>query len=379
MKRGILIGGAFFLGTLSLYAEGVKDRWGLGGGVGLSEFLISSHLDETTDGGPYAGGWLRYGLTEKGEVLVAVENVQGEGQGDQSLPRLRPVTASWFQSFGNGSWTPYVSAGAGPVWARRTGALEANRMQLAVRTGAGVERLLNKTLGVGAGVTYHYAFSDGRYTPSAAALAFQISANVYFWCGDAKPAPKPIAPPPPPSVVADGDGDGIPDPQDTCPGTPKGVVVDALGCPKDTDDDGVLDAEDKCPNSPAGSLVNEEGCSVEKVSVSLDVKFETGKITVASKDDAQFQKVADFMKNHPNTTVLIEGHSDNVGSAAMNKVLSQKRADAVRNILMWKFGIAADRVSAKGFGAESPTADNKTPEGRAANRRVVAVITADKK
>lgn len=132
-------------------------------------------------------------------------------------------------------------------------------------------------------------------------------------------------------------------------------------------------------DSPAGSLVNEEGCPVEKVSVSLNVKFETGKIAVASKDDAQFQKVADFMKSTPNTTVLIEGHSDNVGSVAMNKVLSQKRADAIRNVFVWKFGITADRVSAKGFGSESPIADNKTPEGRAANRRVVAVITADKK
>lgn len=378
MKKVVWIGWLLGFGALSLNAEGVKDRWGLGGGLGLSEFLISSHLNETTDGGPYAGGWLRYGLTEKGEVLVAVENVQGEGQDNHSLARLRPVTANWLQSFGKGSWSPYVSAGAGPVWVRRTGALEEDRMLLAFRAGAGVERMLNDVLGLGAGLTYHYAFSDGRYAPSSAALAFQLSANWYFRCGDAKPAVKPVVLPPPPPP-ADGDGDGVPDTQDTCPGTPKGVVVDALGCPKDTDGDGVLDGEDKCPNSPAGSLVNEEGCPVEKVSVSLDVKFETGKITVASKDDAQFQKVADFMKNHPNTTVLIEGHSDNVGSAAMNKVLSQKRADAVRNILMWKFGIVADRVSAKGFGAESPTADNKTPEGRAANRRVVAVITADKK
>jgi OOP family OmpA-OmpF porin len=379
MKKFMCMGWALVCGVFSLHAEGVKDRVGVGGGLGLSEFIISSHLNDTTNGGPYAGGWLRYGLTERGEVLVAVENVQGKGQDDQSLSRLRPVTANWLQSFGSGSWTPYVSLGAGPVWARRTGAYADNRMMLAVRAGAGVERMLGEIVGIGGGLTYHYAFSDGSYAPSVAAVAFQLSANWYFWCGDAAPAPKPVVLPPPPPPPADADGDGVPDTQDTCPGTPKGVSVDALGCPRDADGDGVLDAADKCPDSPAGALVNEDGCSVEKVSVSLDVKFETGKTTVSSGDDAQFQKVADFMKNHPNTTVLIEGYTDNVGSAAMNKVLSQKRADSVRNILVWKFRIAAERISAKGFGVESPIADNGTPEGRTANRRVVAVITADKK
>lgn len=379
MKKVMRLGWVLALGTISLHAEGVKDRWGLGGGLGTGEFLISSHLKETTKWGPYAAGWLRYGLTDRGEMLVAVENVQGKGQGEESLSRLRPVTASWFQSFGTRLWTPYLSIGAGPVWVRRTGALEDDRLMVAARAGAGVERMLNETVGVGAGMTYHYAFSDGRYAPSSAAIAFQLSANWYFWCGASKPAAKPMLPPPPPIPPADADGDGVPDTQDTCPGTPKGVVVDALGCPKDSDGDGVLDGDDKCPDSPAGSLVNEVGCSVEKVSVSLDVKFETGKMAVASEDDAQFQKVADFMKQHPGTSIVIEGYTDNVGSAAVNLELSRKRANSVRNILVYKFALPAARITAQGFGAESPIADNGTPEGRAANRRVVAVITADKK
>ena len=258
MKRFAWFGVAMACVPFSLHAEGVQNRWGVGGGLGLSEFLISSSLNDTTDGGPYAGGWLRYGLTEKGEVLVAVENVQGEGQENQSLARLRPVTANWFQSFGSGSWTPYISAGAGPVWVRRTGALEKDRMLVAARAGAGIERMMNETLSLGAGLTYHYAFSDGRYAPSSAALGFQLSANWFFWCGNAKPAPKTVAPPPPPTL--DTDGDGVPDTQDTCPRTPKGEAVDALGCPKDTDGDGVLDGEDKCPNTPRGGLVNEDGC-----------------------------------------------------------------------------------------------------------------------
>lgn len=85
------------------------------------------------------------------------------------------------------------------------------------------------------------------------------------------------------------------------------------------------------------------------------------------------------MKRFPSTTVLIEGHSDSSGSASKNKALSQRRADAVRSALVERFGIPAERVTAKGFGIESPIADNATAEGRAANRRVVATLSAFEK
>ncbi|MBK8574548.1 MAG: OmpA family protein [Elusimicrobia bacterium] len=146
--------------------------------------------------------------------------------------------------------------------------------------------------------------------------------------------------------------------------------------PMDTDGDEVLDSDDKCPDTPAGSLVNEEGCPVVKVSVSLDVKFVSGKSALAPGTDEQLKKVSAFMQKHSDTTIVIEGHSDNVGGAAMNKKLSQQRADAVRKELVEKFGIAADRITAKGFGLEAPIADNATAEGRAANRRVVATLSA---
>ena len=63
--------------------------------------------------------------------------------------------------------------------------------------------------------------------------------------------------PPPP---ADSDGDGVVDPRDRCPGTPRGVPVDADGCPLDSDGDGVTDDRDRCPGTPPGVVVNAEGC-----------------------------------------------------------------------------------------------------------------------
>nr|MBP9128562.1 OmpA family protein [Elusimicrobiota bacterium] len=145
------------------------------------------------------------------------------------------------------------------------------------------------------------------------------------------------------------------------------------------DNDGVLNDLDQCSDTPSGARVDASGCPIEKISVTLDVKFDAGKSEFRRAYDPSLEKVADFMKRFPDTTVLIEGHTDNVGSAEANKRLSQKRAEAVRTALVNRFGIRARRVTAKGFGAERPILDNGSPEGRAANRRVVATISTIKK
>lgn len=74
------------------------------------------------------------------------------------------------------------------------------------------------------------------------------------------------------------------------------------------------------------------------------------------------------------TGVKVEGHTDNKGSAEMNKQLSADRAAAVKNVLV-QGGLPADKVTAEGFGLEKPVADNGTPEGRAANRRVEITLS----
>ena len=76
-----------------------------------------------------------------------------------------------------------------------------------------------------------------------------------------------------------------------------------------------------------------------------------------------------ILKSDPAIMVVIEGHTDNAGDAAKNKALSQKRADACKKYLTDK-GIAAENLSSFGFGPDKPVADNKTPQGKAKNRRV---------
>lgn len=162
---------------------------------------------------------------------------------------------------------------------------------------------------------------------------------------------------------------------------PVAAAVAAPAPAKDTDGDGVSDEDDKCPNTPAGVAVNKFGCAEkEKASVKLNVEFASGKATLDPKFDDELNTLVNFMKKFPETKVVIEGHSDNVGAAKLNTNLSQKRANAVKDYLV-KNGIEASRVSAKGYGPSRPVADNKTAEGRQANRRVMAEISVitDKK
>jgi OOP family OmpA-OmpF porin len=79
------------------------------------------------------------------------------------------------------------------------------------------------------------------------------------------------------------------------------------------------------------------------------------------------------MKDYPDLNVVIEGHTDSVGTAAYNKKLSQQRAEAVKKYMVEK-GIDANRLKAQGFGEVRPIASNDTEEGRQQNRRVEAAV-----
>lgn len=175
----------------------------------------------------------------------------------------------------------------------------------------------------------------------------------------------------------DSDGDGVADDLDKCPNTPADVPVNNLGCPRDSDADGVFDVDDKCPGTPAGVAVDGSGCPVPApapTSLDLSIKFATDKSAVPASAQPELDKAAAFIVAHPGAHVVIEGHTDNIGPAAYNQKLSQRRANSVRKALIQKFGIPADRIVARGYGESRPVGDNATPEGRLANRRVVVRI-----
>lgn len=146
----------------------------------------------------------------------------------------------------------------------------------------------------------------------------------------------------------------------------------------DTDGDGVLDSKDKCPDTPRRYKVDADGCPMqltETVSINLAVTFDTNSAVVKEDYVSEVKNLADFMNQYADTVVTVEGHTDSSGADAYNKALSQRRADSVKNMLIERMNIEADRVTAIGYGEERPVADNTTAEGRAANRRVVGTVS----
>ena len=106
----------------------------------------------------------------------------------------------------------------------------------------------------------------------------------------------------------------------------------------------------------------------------LDIQFEINKDDIQREEKEKMGVVGTFMAKYPDTTAVIEGHSDNVGSATDNLKLSQARADSVVTYLEDNSHIAASRLSAVGYGETRPIASNDTQEGQRANRRIDAVI-----
>jgi len=172
----------------------------------------------------------------------------------------------------------------------------------------------------------------------------------------------------------DSDGDGVFDDKDKCPDTPAGAAVDSDGCPLDSDGDGVADYLDKCPNTARRMEVDETGCPkiIKKgEKIILDVKFATNS---ADPDEASreiLDGVAQTMKDFPEIKIAVRGFTDDVGSEAYNKQLSDRRARAVMAYLD-RQGVAGSRMSATGYGEDPQyfVGDNATEEGRAKNRRV---------
>ncbi|HJL20133.1 MAG TPA: OmpA family protein [Sandaracinaceae bacterium LLY-WYZ-13_1] len=195
---------------------------------------------------------------------------------------------------------------------------------------------------------------------------------------------------------ADGyqDGDGCPEPDndldtlvdqaDRCPNEPEDVDghSDSDGCPDlDNDGDNIPDASDDCPNEPGPA--DEQGCprvyqDVEVTSTGIVIHqriyFEYDRARIRPRSYPILNTVAQVMRDFPDITVEIQGHTDSRGRDEYNMELSQERAEAVRSYLMQQ-GIAGERMTARGYGESRPIDSNRTAAGRAANRRVEFVRT----
>lgn len=106
--------------------------------------------------------------------------------------------------------------------------------------------------------------------------------------------------------------------------------------------------------------------------IALYVNFDTGKSVLKSDGEATVKEIVAMLKGAPDIKISVEGHTDNVGTAASNLTLSNARAKAVMDAIV-KGGIAGNRLSSKGLGQTAPIADNRSDDGKAKNRRVELV------
>ena len=165
-------------------------------------------------------------------------------------------------------------------------------------------------------------------------------------------------------------------------GSPALIVDDSIKdcagpCPPPT----VVEQKVEVPPPPAPAPVvvpppepTPKPVIIEKGRQTLNVDFDFDKSIIKKGYYQDIDNLAGVMKQYPDLNVVIEGHTDSVGTAEYNKKLSQERADAVKKYMVEKGGIDANRLKAQGFGEEKPIASNKTKEGRQQNRRVEAAV-----
>jgi len=212
----------------------------------------------------------------------------------------------------------------------------------------------------------------------------------------------------------DADGDGVADKDDKCPDTPKGVKVDAFGCPLDTDKDGVHDGIDKCPDTPAGVVVDKNGCPIdtdgdgtpdyldkcptvagpkenngcpvieeatETVSPEMMIEpvyFDYDKSNILQVEKAKIEKLVNLLKANDNYSVDLTGNADSKGTDEYNMKLSERRINSVVKAITAS-GVKAARISKQqALGESQPAATNDTEEGRALNRRVTFEVIKTK-
>ncbi|PHQ66009.1 MAG: cell envelope biogenesis protein OmpA [Sulfurimonas sp.] len=272
-----------------------------------------------------------------------------------------------------------------------------------IDAGIGAKIPFNDMIALKLEAVYMLKYNDNRYDSNLAVLA---GLNIAFGPKSQKAAPVKEEPVVVAAVVdGDDDKDGVLNSQDKCPNTPAGsrvdvkgcfldgdddndgilnsadaclataagITVDAKGCKVDGDDDkdGVLNSKDICPNTPLGDSVNSDGCPAK---VTLHVKFENNSDVVNQESFDIIGKYADFLNNYSSYSAKIIGYTDSRGSENYNQKLSEKRANAIKSMLLEK-GVPANRLSSVGMGEASPVADNSTKEGRAQNRRIEAELT----
>jgi len=297
--------------------------------------------DRQADDNQGASLGLGYGFTgnlaaELSYTKINMHALNGPGGRD----RLRNMRLDVLYKLDNsvGTLSPYFVGGIG------NNRFDVGRNQTMLNAGAGLSYRFNDRLEWRAAARTFYGLKGSTYD-------FGIDTGLVVHLGsgapqrvEPTPAPAPVAA----AVVRDSDGDGVPDDRDDCPNTPPNYAVDDRGCP----------------------ILIEEVARIE-----LAVQFEFDRAEVRPEYFDDIRRVADFLNQHQDTVAALEGHTCNIGAEDYNQGLSERRAAAVRQVLVERFGVSPTRISSAGYGESRPAVSNGTNDGRERNRRVESLVS----
>lgn len=149
----------------------------------------------------------------------------------------------------------------------------------------------------------------------------------------------------------------------------------------DSESDGIINARDQCPDSFVGASVDNNGCGsarIEKIRHKLLINFTANSYVVGDVFLSEIKKIAELMKDNPDVKLTIEGHTSKRGTKALNKILSQNRAQAIKDILVNRFTIDQARITPIGYGFDRLALEGDDEYIHAINRRIVAVFSSGK-
>jgi OmpA-OmpF porin, OOP family len=276
---------------MAQYAGAQREHaWELSVGVGA--LYIDKKLSPNSQVVPGGAVRIGYNINEMWNISV------GTGLGFASSPSItfaQPFAAITWTPNINKTTSPFITVGGGGTYASFTGGhLTA---QYGGHVGVGIRHMIGENVALRVEGRVQYENFKESYIGSIPTGAATVGLSFFAGGG---PGP-------------DSDGDGVPDKFDRCPGTPRGAVVDARGCPTDSDHDGVPDGIDQCPNTPAGVRVDALGCPLDSdhdgVPDLLDkcpntpagVQVYTTGVSAGCPVDSDGDGVPDYLDRCPNT------------------------------------------------------------------------------
>ena len=269
-----------------------------------------------------------------------------------------------------GRLRPFIVAGVGAHVLRSSSSQMANDADRALHYGFGARFAISETLD--ARIDLRHLFVPDR-TLDGATEDFELMAGMTYRFGKPRAPRRELRAVPRPRP-GDRDGDGFTDDRDACAAQPEDAdhFEDHDGCPDlDDDNDGIVDRVDACPLDPEirNGWKDEDGCSDQMIQELAGIGFDHGSATIDRASAPLLARALQILREHPNITIQISGHTSAEGGRDRNLALSRERAEAVKSYLV-NGGIAESRIMTVGHGAAIPIADNATEEGRRKNRRI---------